>query len=53
MLEAAGLNEERMKKWHVEFEKTSPEVHQDFLESIGIEEDEIALIRKWSKVDKN
>jgi len=49
LLEAAGLDEAGMKKWHVEFEKTSPEAHQDFLESIGIEKDEIALIREWSK----
>jgi len=27
----------------------SPEAHQDFLESIGIEQDEILLIRKWSQ----
>jgi len=49
MLEAAGLDEEGMKNWHVEFEKSSPEAHQDFLESIGIEDDEIAMIRQWSK----
>lgn len=52
LLEAAGLNEEGMRKWHIEFEKTSPEAHQDFLESIGIEKDEIVLIRNWSKVGK-
>jgi len=49
LLEAAGLDEDGMKKWHIEFEKTSPEAHQDFLESIGIEKDEIELIRAWSK----
>ena len=53
ILEAAGLDEMGMKKWHVEFEKTSPEAHQDFLESLGIEKDEIILIRKWSKIDEN
>jgi len=49
LLAAAGLDETGMKKWHIEFEKTSPEAHQDFLESIGIESDEIAMIREWSK----
>jgi MerR family transcriptional regulator, thiopeptide resistance regulator len=49
LLEAAGLDEEGMKNWHIEFEKTSPEGHQDFLESIGIENDEIASIREWSR----
>ena len=51
LLKAAGLDEEGMKNWHIEFEKTSPEAHQDFLESIGIEKDEIKSIRKWSKID--
>ena len=49
LLEAAGLDEKGMKKWHIEFERTSPEAHQDFLESIGIEDNEITLIREWSK----
>ena len=49
ILKAAGLDEAGMKNWHIEFEKTSPEAHQDFLESIGIEDDEIELIRDWSK----
>ena len=51
LLEAAGLDEAGMEKWHIEFERTSPEAHQDFLESIGIEKDEVASIRKWSKVN--
>ena len=50
LLEAAGLDEDGMKNWHVEFEKTSPEAHQDFLESIGIEKDEIISIREWAKI---
>ena len=50
LLKAAGLDEDGMKNWHVEFEKTSPEAHQDFLESIGIEKDEITSIREWSKI---
>jgi hypothetical protein len=49
LLKAAGLDNEGMKNWHIEFEKTSPEAHQDFLESIGIEQDEIKTIRNWSK----
>jgi len=50
LLKAAGLDEDGMKNWHVEFENTSPEAHQDFLESIGIEKDEIISIREWSKI---
>jgi len=48
ILSATGLNESDMKKWHIEFEKTSPEAHQDFLESLGIQEQEIKAIRKLS-----
>ena len=49
LLTAAGLDDEGMKNWHIEFEKTSPEGHQDFLESIGIDDDEIKEIREWSR----
>jgi len=49
LLKASGLDESGMEKWHVEFERTSPEAHQDFLESIGIEKEEIAEIREWSR----
>ena len=51
ILRAAGLDETGMKNWHIEFEKTSPEAHRDFLESIGIEKNEIASIRAWSQTD--
>ena len=51
ILRASGLDEAGMRNWHVEFEKTSPEAHQDFLESIGIEKNEIDLIREWSRPD--
>jgi MerR family transcriptional regulator, thiopeptide resistance regulator len=53
LLEASGLDEEGMKKWHIEFERTSPEAHQDFLESIGIDADEISEIREWSRENKD
>lgn len=49
ILKASGLDEAGMKQWHIEFERTSPEAHQDFLESIGIENAEIRLIRAWSR----
>jgi DNA-binding transcriptional MerR regulator len=49
ILRATGLSEEDMRRWHVEFERLSPEAHQDFLESLGIGDHEIAHIRGWSK----
>jgi DNA-binding transcriptional MerR regulator len=50
LLEAAGLDEAGMKNWHVQFEKTSPGAHQDFLESLGIDGEEIKSIRQWSTI---
>ena len=49
ILKAAGLDDAGMKNWHIEFERTSPEAHQDFLESLGIEKHEVAAIRDWSR----
>lgn len=51
ILRASGLDDDGMRNWHIEFEKTSPEAHQDFLESIGIDKEEIILIRQWSRPD--
>jgi len=48
LLKATGLDECDMKKWHTEFERMSPEAHQDFLESLGIQEQEIKSICKLS-----
>jgi MerR family transcriptional regulator, thiopeptide resistance regulator len=46
LLRAAGLDDEAMGKWHAEFEKLSPLLHQEFLEGLGIPNTEIALIRR-------
>ncbi|PKN21028.1 MAG: MerR family transcriptional regulator [Deltaproteobacteria bacterium HGW-Deltaproteobacteria-6] len=49
LLRACGLDEAAMNKWHQEFEKMSPLLHQEFLEGLGIPAKEIDVIRKWSK----
>jgi DNA-binding transcriptional MerR regulator len=48
IMRAAGLNDEDMHSWHIQFEKMEPEAHQEFLESLGIRSDEIKKIRDWS-----
>ncbi|MFT3831151.1 MAG: MerR family transcriptional regulator [Opitutaceae bacterium] len=48
LLTACGLDEQDRDRWHAEFEKLSPEAHQDFLESLGLPADEVAAIRHWS-----
>ncbi len=47
-LRKAGLDDAGMNRWHREFETSSPEAHQDFLESLGLPDEEIRLIRKHS-----
>ena len=49
ILRASGLSDDDMARWHVEFERLSPEAHQDFLESLGLEDEEIDRIREWSR----
>jgi len=49
ILRAAGMNDADMERWHVEFERQSPEAHQDFLESLGLDHSEIDRIRDWSR----
>jgi DNA-binding transcriptional MerR regulator len=49
ILRATGLSDDDMRRWHVEFEASAPEAHQDFLESLGISADEVARIRRWSR----
>jgi DNA-binding transcriptional MerR regulator len=51
VLAAAGLSEEDMQRWHVEFERREPESHQDFLESLGLKPSEIRRIRAESRTD--
>lgn len=49
VLRAAGLSDEDMHRWHIEFERMAPAAHQDFLESLGIVPEEIARIRAASR----
>ncbi|NMP31597.1 MerR family transcriptional regulator [Thalassotalea sp. M1531] len=48
ILKASGMDEKAMHNWHIEFERDLPEMHHDFLESLGCSQDEITTIRKWS-----
>jgi MerR family transcriptional regulator, thiopeptide resistance regulator len=51
MLKAAGMDQAAMNRWHVEFERRSPEGHQEFLLSLGIPPNEAARIRRLSQGD--
>lgn len=50
ILQSCGLDDDAKAKWHQEFEKFSPVLHQEFLEGLGIAGEEIDLIRQLSKI---
>lgn len=52
ILRAAGLDDDAMHRWHVEFERMAPAGHQDFLASLGLPRAEIARIRRRSRSEK-
>ncbi len=45
----SGFTDEEMNRWHVEFEKSAPDDHQQFLEYLQISSEEVAHIRAWSR----
>lgn len=49
LLAAAGLDAAAMARWHALFEADAPQAHQDFLDSLGIDADEVAAIRAWAR----
>jgi hypothetical protein len=49
IMRAAGFGEADMLRWHVEFEKSAPEEHQEFLQFLHISSDEIGAVRERSR----
>lgn len=50
LMRAAGMDETAMWTWHAEFERSAPELHREFLLSLGIPSPEAREIRQKSKV---
>ena len=48
ILRRAGMDDQAMERWHTEFERKAPHEHEQFLASLGIPPEEIALIRRRS-----
>lgn len=46
LLKSAGIDENDMRQWHMEFENSMPEGNQNFLESLGFSAEEISNSRK-------
>jgi len=53
MLRAAGMSQAAMNRWHVEFERRAPDAHHEFLLSLGIPQEEVSRIRRWSRGEKD
>jgi len=49
IMKASGFSEADMHRWHIEFEKSAPDDHQQFLEFLHIPQDEVRSIREWSR----
>ena len=47
IMSEAGFSEQDMKNWHKKFEELEPEEHERFLQSLGIDDAEIARIRAF------
>jgi hypothetical protein len=46
IMRAAGFSDDDMHNWHRQFERLEPAAHQQFLESLRIDSEEIQRIRK-------
>lgn len=49
LLRSIGIDDMGISRLHAELERTSPEGHQQFLQFLGINEEEIKQIRKFSR----
>ena len=49
VMRAAGFTDDDMHRWHVQFERSAPREHQEFLEFLHIPQEEIQSIRDWSR----
>jgi DNA-binding transcriptional MerR regulator len=49
LMKATGLSDDDMHRWHAEFEKMSGASHEEFLLSLGVDAEDAAKIRDWSR----
>ena len=49
VMRAAGFTDDDMHRWHAQFEQSAPQEHQEFLEFLHIQPEEVRSIRDWSR----
>lgn len=49
IMRSAGMSDADMHNWHREFEAREPLAHQEFLESLNLDDTKIGRIRRWSR----
>jgi hypothetical protein len=49
MLRGAGLDDDGLRRLHVEFERTAPTEHQAFLDALGLDAAESAGLRAQAR----
>jgi DNA-binding transcriptional MerR regulator len=52
IMKGCGFTEDQMNRWHMEFERSAPDEHQEFLEFLHIPAGDIGKIREWSRKGK-
>lgn len=49
ILRSAGMDDQGMERWHIEFERHDAKAHEVFLQSLGLTQAEINEIGAWSR----
>lgn len=49
MLRSAGMDDQGMERWHIEFERHDAKAHEVFLQSLGLTQAEVNEIQAWSR----
>ncbi len=48
LLSASGFSVEDMRRWHIQFERSAPDKHREFLQFLRLDPREIRRIRSWA-----
>ena len=49
MMDEAGIDKAGRDRWHHAFERDAPKAHQEFLESLGLDQKAVAAVRRRSR----